>query len=860
MKMKTVRPTLALTALLSLACGLPAAQPDALTVARKAVPPVRASEADAPPPGDTVHVAPPTGETETDRASILAALERVRPGGTVQFAPGTYLVGELIHVTAAGITVVGHPDGTILRGCDPSGFESKDFAVAECNGFSLTGGHQTVRDLTFEYTWHALILGGPACQAGDCPPGALPVESRTGGYLVEGNTFRESPNGIRVVGQWHEPAVIRANRFINTYHAVMVNGMTAHILDNHVSVPEPERLPYTRHPGLPLMISGWEAKGVSACDRNMIVGNRIEGHPDGIAILPFPGGSCRENVIRDNTIEIARVPFTSPSTAIHVRSTADSTVTGVPLALLNRVFGEGVIEDNLIEGNRILGAEGLAIEILGASGNRIVDNTIIGVSPRDPFPGNTLFPKAPEWQAANGSGIWVSPGSNGNEIVGNTFEAVASVDVFLEGDSNRVTLRSPGDDVRDAGIGNIVAVGEPDAALPGGRVSDELVDRVTIYRDAYGVPHVHGETDAATVFGFMYAQAEDDLRGVEGGVLLALGRRAERDGEEALGMDLRARALEVEQHARAEYERASARFRAIADAWAAGLNYYRERHPERPASPLERFEPWHLLARGRIVAHQVPDYAPEQPVLAELREAATDAATLRGSNMWMIGPTRSASGHAMLFINPHVSVSDALLLREGHLLSDEGLNVYGGFWPGDPLPPFGHTARHGWTVTVSLPDVVDLWELSFDHPTDSLAYRYGNEYRSARQWTETVRVATDSGMEEREVIFRASHHGPIVAVRDGKPLAMRIARYEDGGNYQQLYAMARARSLGEFQEAVGQLRVLGHNLGYADRDGNVWYVYNSPVPRRSERFDWSRPVDGSDPETEWRGYHTLEEL
>jgi acyl-homoserine-lactone acylase len=99
-----------------------------------------------------------------------------------------------------------------------------------------------------------------------------------------------------------------------------------------------------------------------------------------------------------------------------------------------------------------------------------------------------------------------------------------------------------------------------------------------------------------------------------------------------------------------------------------------------------------------------------------------------------------------------------------------------------------------------------------------------------------------------------------VAVRDGKLLAMRIAGHEDGGFYQQIHAMARAGSFKEFQDAIGMLRYAGHNIGYADTDGNIWYVYNSPVPRRAEQFDWRRPLDGSDPRTEWQGTHTLEEL
>src|SRR5690606_30569892 len=102
-------------------------------------------------------------------AGILTAFDKVEPGGIVKFAAGTYVVGETISVTKSQITLLGHPEGTMLRGCDPAKFEDKDFAVAGCNGFNLTAGHQTVSDLTFEYTWHALILGGQPCQTGDCP-------------------------------------------------------------------------------------------------------------------------------------------------------------------------------------------------------------------------------------------------------------------------------------------------------------------------------------------------------------------------------------------------------------------------------------------------------------------------------------------------------------------------------------------------------------------------------------------------------------------------------------------------------------------------------------------------------------------
>jgi imidazolonepropionase-like amidohydrolase len=415
---------------------------------------------------DTVHVAPPTGEAKTDRASIVAALDEVEPAGTVQFAPGTYLIGEAIRVSIPRITLLGHPEGTTLRGCEPAAFEDREVAIAGCNGFTLTGGHQTVRHLTFEHTWHALAIG---CAPGGCRPGTPPLEARAGGYRVEENIFRETPNGIRVFGQWSEPAVIRDNRFVNTYHAVVINGMTAHVLDNRISVPAPGRVPNDRHPGGALAITAWGELDVPGCSGNVIAGNRIEGHPQAVVIMALPESACRGNVIRDNAIQVSSIRFTFPTTAIQVRDEADSTAVASPIVLRRAdpetiglespTVGEpadGVVEENLIEGNRISGASGLAVEILGASENRIVGNTITGVTRRDPFPGNTFFAEAPQWSQANGSGVWISPDSDGNEIVGNTFEDVAAVAVFLEGDDNRVKLRSASDAVRDLGTGNRV--------------------------------------------------------------------------------------------------------------------------------------------------------------------------------------------------------------------------------------------------------------------------------------------------------------------------------------------------------------------------------------------------------------------
>jgi imidazolonepropionase-like amidohydrolase len=458
-----------------------------------------------PPVGaDTVHVLPPTGQRETDRASILAALERVRPGGTVRFASGTYVIGEMIRVTVPRVTLLGHEVGTTLRGCDPEGTVAPQLSSESCNGLELAGARQTVRGLTFEYAFWALHLG---CCYDErvlytLPDGTsqeLPANHRTaGGHLIEGNTFRTSASGLRVNGDWTEPAVVRNNQFIDNWHAVSINGNTVHLLDNEISVSDPARVPFWGFPwdgvklSPPLPFQG--SADVPTCTGNVIAGNRIQGYLDGIRIeLNFPGTNCRGNVVRANTIVVARHSAKPPEWFARTDA-SDSTFVGVPISLLNYPVRlgrsgsgpEAVIEENLIEGNRIMGAEGIGIELLHASRNRIVGNSIVGIGGRTPFPGNSMDMRSEhgvplDWSEANGSGIHVSAGSDQNEIADNTFEDVAAWAIVLEGDRNRVETGGANHAVRDLGRANRVTVvlapkvpAARSSALEGGAKPDTL--------------------------------------------------------------------------------------------------------------------------------------------------------------------------------------------------------------------------------------------------------------------------------------------------------------------------------------------------------------------------------------------------
>ena len=415
-----------------------------------------------------------------------------------------------------------------------------------------------------------------------------------------------------------------------------------------------------------------------------------------------------------------------------------------------------------------------------------------------------------------------------------------------------------------------------------------LAKSVTIHRDSFGVPHIFSKTDAGVIFGLMYAQCEDNFWQLETDLIRAVGRAAELDGEKGISNDLEYRAFEMEQLSKDEYQKLPEKMRVLCDAAAAGINYYIAKNVNVRPRLIRNFEPWFFLASSRngrvgsltragIKPGEIRFGTPEPdgtatsdrnvPKIEDLQgrfeERVEDPA--EGSNMWVINRSRSASGNAMLMINPHVGFFGGGQRYEAHLRSDEGINVYGFAILATPYIRTGFNENLGWSHTNNYADTADIYFETFDDPKNPLAYRYGNGYRQAVEWTDAIRIKTESGVEVRRYRFRKTHHGLVIGSRDGRQMAIRIARLLEGGEFEQRIAMNRARNFREFKAALSMVALTGSNTIYADRQGNIFYVHGNAIPRRATKFDWANPVDGANPETEWaedpaRRYHTLDEL
>jgi acyl-homoserine-lactone acylase len=386
---------------------------------------------------------------------------------------------------------------------------------------------------------------------------------------------------------------------------------------------------------------------------------------------------------------------------------------------------------------------------------------------------------------------------------------------------------------------------------------------VTITRDDWGIPHIHGTSDADAVFGLIYAQAEDDFNRVEHNYLKAMGRTAEAEGEGGVFTDLRMKLFIDPDSIRARYATAPDSLKALMSAWADGLNYFLYTHPSVKPRVLTRFEPWMALTftegsiggdiEGVSVKQLEAFYGKTPASVARAESGRPEEPS--GSNGIAIAPSNTAGHHALLLINPHTSF---FFRAEVQVTSDSGLNAYGAVTWGQFFVYQGFNDRVGWMHTSSGADVVDEYAETITRRGDSVFYKYAGTERPVTATTIVVPYRTPTGMAKREFRVYRTHHGPIVREADGKWISVRLMQ-EPVKALTQSYERTKAKSYQAFRQTMELHTNSSNNTVFADADGDIAYFHANFIPRRDPRFDWRKPVDGSDSATEWHGVHSIDE-
>jgi acyl-homoserine-lactone acylase len=387
---------------------------------------------------------------------------------------------------------------------------------------------------------------------------------------------------------------------------------------------------------------------------------------------------------------------------------------------------------------------------------------------------------------------------------------------------------------------------------------------VTITRDDWGIAHVYGKTDADAVFGMIYAQAEDDFNRVETNYINAMGRLAETEGEAKIYQDLRMKLFIDPEALKKEYAASPEWLKRLMNAFADGLNYYLAKHPEVKPRVIKRFEPWMALSftEGsiggdieRVNLAQLESFYGKVAVGQASSAADEEIEEPRGSNGMAVAPSNTADHHALLLINPHTSF---FFRSELQMVSDQGLEAYGAVTWGQFFVYQGFNEHAGWMHTSSGVNALSEYLETVEKKGDHYIYKYGKEERPVEAKEITVPYKTAEGMAAKKFTVYRTQHGPIIRETDGKWVSIRLMQ-EPVKALTQSYTRTKAKDYKSFRQTMELHTNSSNNTIFADADGDIAYFHGNFIPRRDTSFDWTKPVDGSNPATEWKGLLSVDE-
>ncbi len=386
--------------------------------------------------------------------------------------------------------------------------------------------------------------------------------------------------------------------------------------------------------------------------------------------------------------------------------------------------------------------------------------------------------------------------------------------------------------------------------------------QVRIVRDDWGIAHVYGDTDADAVFGMIYAQCEDDFNRVETNYLNAMGRLAETEGEDKIYQDLRMKLFVDPEALKKEYGESPDWLQKLMVAFADGVNFYLAKHPAVKPRVIRHFEPWMALSftEGSIggdfervdLKQLAAFYGGRKDVSASPQQEQGEPG---GSNGIAIAPSNTIQHLSLLLINPHTSL---FFRSELQMASGEGLDAYGAVTWGQFFIYQGFNSRVGWMHTSSGVDAVDEYLETVESKDGHYTYKFGDEQRQVIEKQITVPYSTAHGMAEKKFTAYYTQHGPVIREQDGKWVTIKLMQ-EPVKALTQSYLRTKAKNYQEYLKTMELEANSSNNTVYADADGHIAYFHGNYIPRRDTHFDFTKPVDGSDPATDWHGLLTVEE-
>ena len=390
---------------------------------------------------------------------------------------------------------------------------------------------------------------------------------------------------------------------------------------------------------------------------------------------------------------------------------------------------------------------------------------------------------------------------------------------------------------------------------------------VTIYRDNWGVPHIYGEKDVDTAFGLAYAHSEDDYETLQEVLLALRGNLASVKGKDVAPVDYLVGFLNVWETVELKYDKElSNEVKAVCEAYADGINLYMEKNSSKIESSLYPVTGKDIVAGFVFRTPLMFDLdwyikelmKEEKPDFSDYTQTNTEY-SMYGSNMFAINGKRSTDGHTRISINSHQPWEGPVTWYEAHLHSEEGWNISGGLFPGSPVIFKGYNENLAWSHTVNSPDLVDVYEL-FINPDNEYEYFLDGKWERFEVKNHPINIKLLGPFNwtfNRELLF--SKHGPVIKAKHGV-YALRYSGKGLIGQVEQWFNMNKSSNLEEFTNAMKKMQIPMFNTLYADKKGNIHYIYNGIIPKRKPKVNYNKILPGDRSDLIWDDYYNYSEL
>ncbi len=381
--------------------------------------------------------------------------------------------------------------------------------------------------------------------------------------------------------------------------------------------------------------------------------------------------------------------------------------------------------------------------------------------------------------------------------------------------------------------------------------------KATLYRDTWGVPNIYADSEEAACFAMGYAQAEDRIEQIFDNYRRAIGCFAEIAGGEEVFNDFRSRIWRHAAVSKKSYDTLSPKTRACFSAFQAGVRQYLKDHPDKKPKSYVEMEPWMCAALTRAVIYPWP----EGQIFEELVAGGVkpEPVEYRGSNEMALAPSKTKDKIALTVIDPHLGFYGAMRFYEARLYGGT-IHAAGTAVTGLPMVSLGHSEYMSVAMTTGGPDTADVF-METINPDNPRQYQYNGQWRDGDLQKIRIAVKTKDGKIDevtRDVLY--THHGPVIAAKDGKGYAAAIAYAEEIGLADQMFKLYTAKSMDEIKAALSMAQLMPQNVMIGTVDGDIYYQRTGKVPVRPEGFDYTRPVPGDTDKTEWKGFHPTSDL